>query len=240
MQLLHLMEVLKIKSDFVSSVSHEFKTPLASIKALTERLLDGKVKNPKRMKQYFSIISQDTDRLTRLVGNVLSFSRIEEGKREYYFEETNTTQWLHQTIEVYNNERIPKDVKIKSQIADHLPQLKIDRNALAQAIHNLLDNAIKFSLEKKEVDVVVKKDEKNLIIRVIDHGIGIPQAELNKIFEKFYQGKNAVRHSVKGTGLGLTLVKHAVEAHGGKVAVESKIGNGSTFSLLLPIENKTE
>ena len=236
----HEMEVLKIKSDFVSSVSHEFKTPLASIKALTERLLEGKVKNPERMEQYFSIISQDTDRLTRLVGNVLSFSKIEEGKREYDFEETNITQWLHQTIKVYNNERIAKDVKIKRQIADHLPQLKIDRNALAQAIHNLLDNAIKFSLEKKEINVVVKNDERNLIIQIKDYGIGMPQAELDKIFEKFYQGKNGIRHSVKGTGLGLTLVKHAVEAHGGKVAVESKIGHGSTFSLLLPIENKTE
>jgi signal transduction histidine kinase len=231
----HEMEVLKIKSDFVSSVSHEFKTPLASIRALTERLLEGKVKNRTRTEQYFSIISQDTERLTRLVGNILSFSKMEEGKKEFDFEETNISQWLNQTIEVFNREPIQKGIKIKTQIPDNLPHLKIDRNALAQAINNLLDNAIKFSSGKKEVDVIVKKSEANLIIQIKDCGIGIPQAELNKIFEKFFQGKNAVRYSLKGTGLGLTLVKHTVEAHGGKVAVESKVGHGSTFSLFLPI-----
>ncbi|MHA2054252.1 MAG: ATP-binding protein [Candidatus Hodarchaeales archaeon] len=234
----HEMEVLKIKSDFVSSVSHEFKTPLTSIKALIERLLKGKVKNPARMKQYFSVISQDTDRLTRLVGNILSFSKIEEGKKEYDFEETDITEWLDQTIEDFRKGSMQRGIKIQTQIPDNIPHLKIDRNALAQAVNNLLDNAIKFSLVKNEVNVIIKRDENHLIIKVKDYGIGIPQAELDKIFEKFYQGKNAIRYSVRGTGLGLTLVKHSVETHGGSISVESKVGQGSTFSLFLPIKCK--
>ena len=236
----HEMDVLKIKSDFVSSVSHEFKTPLTSIKALTERLLEGKVKNPAKMKQYFSVISQDTDRLTRLVGNILSFSKIEEGKKEYDFDKTDITQWLDQTIEDFRKGSIQRGIKIHTQIPDNIPHFKIDRNALAQAINNLLDNAIKFSSNKNEVDIIVKRDENNLIIKVKDYGIGIPQAELDKIFEKFYQGRNAIRYSVRGTGLGLTLVKHIVEAHGGSISVESKVGQGSTFSLFLPIKSKTK
>ena len=232
----HEMEILKIKTDFVSSVSHEFKTPLASIKALTERLLDGKVKNSQRMQQYFSVISQDTNKLTRLVGNILSFSKIEEGKKEYDFEETDITQWLNNTVEDCKKERIQAGIKIRTEIADNIPHLKIDKNELSQVINNLLDNAIKFSTNKSEINVIVIRKENDLIIQVIDYGIGIPQDELNKIFEKFYQGGNANRYSVKGTGLGLTLVKHTVEAHGGKISVESKVGQGSTFSIFLPIK----
>jgi signal transduction histidine kinase len=165
---------------------------------------------------------------------------MEEGKKEYEFEQTNIAPWLHQTIDVFSRECIQKGIKIKSQIPDHLPRIKIDRNALAQSITNLLDNAVKFSSEKKEVHVIVIKQRSNLVIQVKDHGIGIPREDLNKIFEKFYQGKNALKYSVKGTGLGLTLVKHTVEAHGGKVTVESQVGHGSTFSLILPIENRTD
>jgi signal transduction histidine kinase len=233
----HELEILKIKSDFVSSVSHEFKTPLTSIKALTERLLDDKVKNPTKMKQYFSVISQDTDRLTRLVQNVLDFSKIEEGKREYNLSKTNVAEWLGQTIKNFKKENVQRKVKIETQIPKNIPPLNIDKNAMAQAVINLLDNAIKFSPNNSEIEVIVEKQENKLIIKIKDHGMGIPQKELNKIFDKFYQGTNSIRYSVKGTGLGLTLVKHTVEAHGGKISVESKEDRGSTFSVILPIKN---
>jgi len=233
----HEMEVLKIKSDFVSSVSHEFKTPLTSIKALTERLLQGKVKNPVKMRQYFSVISQDTDRLTRLVGNILDFSKIEEGKKEYDFEETDIVLWLDKTLQNFKKENMQRVIEIKTLLANNIPPLKIDKNALTQVIYNLLDNALKFSGQKKEVQVIIVREVNNLIIKVSDNGIGIHQNELEKIFEKFYQGRNAIKYSAKGTGLGLTLVKHIVEAHGGDITVESKLGHGSTFSMVLPIKN---
>ncbi len=236
----HEMEILKIKSDFVSSVSHEFKTPLTSIQALTERLREGKVKNPEKMQQYFSVISQDTDKLIRLVGNILNFSKIEEGKIAYEFVETEISQWLPQIVDNFKKENMQREIKINTKIPAKIPSIKIDKNALSQAIYNLLDNAIKFSAEKKGVAVIVKREKEYLVIKVKDDGIGIPRSEWDKIFEKFYQGKNAIKYSPRGTGLGLTLVRNTAEAHGGKISVESNEGQGSTFSLILPIDNKTE
>ena len=236
----HEMEVLKIKSDFVSSVSHEFKTPLSSIKALTERLSEGKVKDQDKIKQYYSVITQDTDKLSRLVGNILDFAKIEEGKMKYVFEETNIEEWLDQTIKYFRKENLQREITIHTLITADIPYLRIDKNALAQAVNNLLDNAIRSSTKKNEVEVIVKRDENHLKIEVKDYGIGIPHDELDRIFEKFYQGSNAIRLSTKGTGLGLTLVKHNIEAHGGEIYVESKLGLGSTFTISLPIKRKTE
>ncbi|GAG54042.1 unnamed protein product, partial [marine sediment metagenome] len=222
----------------VSSVSHEFKTPLTSIKALAERLQEGKVKDTSKAEQYFSVISQDTEKLIRLVKNILDFSKIEEGKKEYEFEDTDVGQLVAQQLENFRKGELQKDLKIHAQIPKDIPHLFVDGDTLSQAIINLLDNASKFSPDKKEIYVSVKKDEENVIIEVDDRGIGIHQDELNKIFDKFYQGKNTLRQIVKGTGLGLTLVKHTVEAHGGRISVESKIGQGSTFSLIFPIKGK--
>ncbi|MFW6139784.1 MAG: ATP-binding protein [Acidobacteriota bacterium] len=229
------MAVLKLKSDFVSSVSHEFKSPLTSIKALAERLRDGKVTDSDRMKSYFSVITQDVDRLTRLVRNILDFSKIEEGKKEYEFVETDVAQLVTQNIENFKREEIAKGVKITTRIPKNIPHLEIDEQALSQALNNLLDNAVKFSPDRKEVEVTLKKEGTNVILEVKDRGIGISSNELDKIFDKFYQGRHEVSQSAKGTGLGLTLVKHTVEAHKGRMEVKSRKGEGSTFSIILPI-----
>jgi signal transduction histidine kinase len=234
----HEVEILKIKSDFVSSVSHEFKTPLTSIKALAERLKEGKVKDQSKAEQYFSVISQDTEKLTRLVKNILDFSKTEEGKKEYEFTETDVAQFIAQQIENFRKNEIQSGAKIHAHIPKNIPHLFVDRDALSQAIINLLDNASKFSPDKKEIYVNLKTDAENVIVEVKDQGIGIPHDEINKIFDKFYQGKSTLRHSVTGTGLGLTLARHIVEAHGGRISVESKVGQGSTFSLIFSIKGK--
>lgn len=233
----HEMEILKIKSDFVSSVSHEFKTPLTSIKALVERLQEGKVKDPTKMDQYFSVISHDADKLTRLVKNILDFSKIEEGKREYEFVNTDVDKLVDQQVEAFQKE-IQEEIKINTHIEKDIPSLSIDRDALSQALNNLLDNAAKFSPAGKDIVVSIRKEAENVIIDIKDKGIGIPQEEMDKIFDKFYQGQNALKQSLKGTGLGLTLVKHTVEAHEGRISVKSKVGQGSTFSLIFPIKKK--
>ena len=232
------MTVLKLKSDFVSSVSHEFKSPLTSIKALTDRLQEGKVKDSEKMKQYFSLITQDVDRLTRLVRNVLDFSKIEEGKKEYEFVETDVAQLVTERVEDFKKEEFSKGLKIQAQISENIPCIGIDKEALSQVLNNLLDNAVKFSPDRKDITVNVRKDNTNVFIEVKDRGIGIPPHELNKIFDKFYQGRSTLRQSVKGTGLGLALVKHTVKAHGGRIAVNSQIGEGSTFYISLPIQKK--
>lgn len=234
----HEMEILKIKSDFVSSISHEFKTPLTSIKALTERLQEGKVKDAAKLQEYFSVISHDTDKLTRLVRNILDFSKIEEGKKEYDFVETDLAQLVAQQLENFKKDKLQREINVQAEIAENLPRLSVDQDALSQAFGNLLDNAVKFSRDLKEIGIVVKKDEENVIIEVQDKGIGVSQNELDKIFDKFYRGKNAVRQSVEGAGLGLTLVKHIVEAHGGRISVESKLGEGATFSLIIPFRRQ--
>lgn len=238
--ILHEMDVLKLKSEFVSSVSHEFKTPITSIKALTERLLDEKVKDPARMKEYYSVILGDADNLSRLVGNFLDFAKIEDGKKQYDFEKTDIKQWMSPIITNVKNEWHQKGLELNSRISDDIPHMAIDKNAMNLVINNLLDNAIKFSSGKIVVEVIVERDEKNLYLKVSDNGIGIHKEDLNRIFEKFYRGKNAPGHISTGTGLGLTLVRQIIEAHGGEVSVESKVGSGSTFTIILPIRNNIE
>jgi len=228
------MEILKIKSHFVSSVSHEFKTPLTSIKALVERLQDGKVKDDARMNQYFSVIAQDTDKLTKLVTNLLDFSRIEEGKKEYEFVKTDVGPLVVELVEDFQRHETQNDLDIHIQVQEDLPPLDVDREAFCQALQNLLGNAVKFSPGKKDVSVRVGAEGQGVIIEVEDQGIGIPSDEIDKIFERFYQGRSSLLGKVKGTGLGLTLVKHIVDSHGGQVTVRSSVGQGSTFSLVLP------
>jgi signal transduction histidine kinase/tetratricopeptide (TPR) repeat protein len=232
------MEVLKVKSDFVSSVSHELKTPLTSIKALIERLKEGKVKGSDIMMEYFSLISNDTEKLTRLVKNILDFSKIEEGKMEYEFEETDIPALVRQELEAFQQDEIYRDVKMRVHIAENVPPIQTDSSALARAFCNLLNNAVKFSPENPDISVGVIFEKGNIIISVKDKGIGIPEDEIDKIFDKFYQGKNSHELTVKGTGLGLTLVKHIAEAHEGWVSVKSKQGAGSTFSLILPYQQR--
>jgi len=230
-------EVIGMKSDFVSSVSHELKTLLINDTAPTERLLEGKVKSPQKMHQYFSLIDHDANKLTRLVKNILDFSKIEAGKIEYSFEATDVSAWLDETIDSFINDHIHDQIEIRKHFDPDVPSTAIDHDALSQCLNNLLDNAIKFSPNSKSVDVYLQKESEFVIIRVQDYGMGIPKKDLDRIFDRFFQGTPSGRQSVKGTGLGLALVRHAIEAHGGRVSVESSPGQGSIFTIFLPIVN---
>jgi signal transduction histidine kinase len=233
----HEMEILKIKSDFVSSVSHEFKTPLTSMKSLTERMEKGKVIQPAKMKQYISIISRDIDKLIRLVSNILNFSKIEAGKKLYKMEKTDITTWLTKAITTYKKESIDNELNIHVQIANNIPAIHIDKDAMEQAIFNLLDNAIKFSPGTMKAEVTLERNHNAVIIKIKDQGLGIEDDEKDKIFEKFYRGNEAVKYSIKGTGLGLALVKYTVEAHNGHIDVESERGWNTVFTITLPISD---
>jgi len=231
----HEMEILKIKSDFVSTVSHEFKTPLTSMKSLTERLEEGKVTEPVKMKQYISIIASDIDRLIHLVNNILTFAKIEEGKKIYKKEKTDIAIWLKEVITNYEKESIESGLTVNVQYGNNLPAIHIDREAMTHAIFNLLDNAVKFSRDKKEAEVTAERKNHSVIIKVKDKGIGIENDERDKIFEKFFRGKSAVKYLIKGTGLGLTLVKYTVEAHDGNIDVGSETGWSTVFTITLPV-----
>lgn len=234
----HEMDVLRLKSDFVASVSHEFKTPLTSMRTLLERLRGGKVTDARRMNEYFSLISRNTDQLNRLVKNLLDFSKIEEGKREYRFAPTDIAELVCAQVAEFERDELDTGIEVRLRTDPDIPRIPVDGEAVSQAVANLLDNAVKFSSGKKTVDVHVGRCEAHVFIEVADKGIGIPQDELGRVFEKFYQGKNAAKQSARGTGLGLTLVKHTIEAHGGEVSVVSRVGEGSTFRLAFPIAGK--
>jgi signal transduction histidine kinase len=233
----HEMEVLKIKSDFVSAVSHEFKTPLTSIKALMERLVEGKVRDPEKLDQYFSIIAGDTEKLSRLVNNLLDFSKIEEGKKQYDFSETDVVRIATEQVQSFRKEQGIAGPEIRLEIAGEIPLLRADADALSRALGNLLSNAVKFTPPGKTIRVGLSSDGENVLLEVEDEGIGIHPDEIGKVFDKFFQGRNALRQSVRGTGLGLTLVKHIVESHGGRIVSESRLGRGSKFSMNFPIKS---
>jgi signal transduction histidine kinase len=236
----HERELLKLKSGFVSSVSHEFKTPITSIKALTERLLEDTVIDPERMRDYHSVISRDAEHLNHLVGNILDFSAMEEGKKQYHFEETDFRQWLEDTINDFFSRTPDRKFTFRNTGTGSRIPVRMDTDDMKLAINNLLDNAVKFSSEDSEITVILEKQDKHLLLKVIDEGIGIPRKEQERIFEKFYRVQPASDHSVTGTGLGLTLVKQIVEAHGGEVLVDSEPGKGTIMNILLPVVTSSE
>jgi signal transduction histidine kinase len=173
-----------------------------------------------------------------LVKNILDFSKIEEGKKEYEFAGTDIPLLVKNQLESFRQDEVNKDVKLSVRIAEDIPVIQADGDALARAFSNLLNNAVKFSREDPVLSVDVCCEENHVKISVKDRGIGISAGEIDRIFDKFYQGRNAQSLTVTGTGLGLTLVRHIAEAHGGRVEALSESGRGSTFSLFLPVERK--
>ena len=228
--------LLNLKSEFIASVSHEFKTPLTVMGAILERLLSNEVQDPKKVKEYYRTLSHDSERLKRLVKNVLDFTKIEDGKREYRLMATDIARLVRQAVDHFEKENELTGFKVEARIDENLPPVLADEEALNQALHNILDNAAKFSRREKKIDVAVIRRPDSVEIAVEDRGIGIPENEQKKIFEKFYRGKQASYLSPTGTGLGLTLAKHILDAHGGKVTIRSQPGKGTRVGLILPLE----
>jgi signal transduction histidine kinase/tetratricopeptide (TPR) repeat protein len=233
--IIHEVNLINLKSEFIASVSHEFKTPLTSIGGIIERFLDGEVKNPDKAKEYYRILSHDSERLKRLVKNVLDFTKIDEGKREYELASTDVVELVRREVESFEKENKSDGFKVGIEIDDNIPPVFADEEAMSQALRNILDNAAKFSGQEKKINIQIFRKENSVEIAVQDRGIGIPDNEQKRIFEKFYRGKQASSVSPTGTGLGLTLVKHIMDAHRGNIIVQSQPGEGSRVSLILPI-----
>ncbi len=232
------MKLSQMKADFVSNVSHELRTPLASIRVFGEFLKLGRVKEPDKTREYGEYIETESRRLTQLINNILDFSKIESGLKTYQFEQTDVEHVVTDTLKTFEvmMEQNGFTVNLEKP-RQPLPQVVIDPDAIAQAFINLLDNAVKYSGDAKEIDVKLAEQSGFVTISVKDRGVGIASAEREKVFEKFYRVGNVLVHDVKGSGLGLSIVKHIVEAHHGKVAVESEPGRGSTFIIHLPAGN---
>ena len=230
------LALAKLKSDFVSNVSHELRTPLALIRLYAETLELGRISSPGKHQEYYEIIRKESERLTSLINNILDFSRIESGKKEYSFRETDVADLVRSTLESYRFEIEQNGFQFEEKIDNDVPQLWMDREAIARSLLNLVNNAVKYSGTEKYLGVHLYRHNGSVHLEVVDHGIGIPAKEQVKIFEKFYRVGDPVVHNTKGSGLGLSLVRHIVQAHGGKVAVESEPGQGSKFIISLPVK----
>jgi signal transduction histidine kinase len=230
------LALAKLKSDFVSNVSHELRTPLALIRLYAETLELGRISNPEKRQEYYEIIRKESERLTSLINNILDFSRIESGKKEYSFRETDVADLVRGTLESYRFEIEQSGFQFEQKIDSNLPQVWVDREAIARSLLNLVNNAVKYSATEKYLGVNLYQHNGGVNLEVVDHGIGIPVKEQPKIFEKFYRVCDPLVHNTKGSGLGLSLVRHVVQAHGGEVAVESEPGHGSKFIITLPVQ----
>src|SRR5947199_4567063 len=195
----------------------------------------GRLTSPEKYQEYYRIIRKESERLTSLINNILDFSRIEAGRKEYDFRETDMKELVHNTLDSYRYQLEQGGFQFEEKI-DEVPQMRVDREAMARSLLNLVNNALKYSQDRKFVGVNLYRDNGALKLEVVDHGIGIPSEEQQKIFEKFYRVGDPLVHNTKGSGLGLSLVRHIVQAHGGDILVDSTPGSGSKFTITLPLQ----
>jgi two-component system phosphate regulon sensor histidine kinase PhoR len=231
------MELVRLKSDFVSNVSHELRTPLSLIRMFAETLEMGRLTSEEKKREYYATILQETERLTRLVNNILNFSRMEAGKKEYHFEQTGVNDVVSGVLETYQLRLQTEGFIPIVELDSGLPPLNADKEAMSEAIINIIDNAIKYSDKEKFIRICTGKSAHGIFIEIEDHGIGISPSHHEKIFETFYRVSSGLVHNAKGSGLGLTLVRHIMDAHDGKINLKSFPGEGSTFRLEFPLDH---
>ena len=233
------MRLSQMKTDFVSNVSHELRTPLASIRVFGEFLKMGRVSEEEKIREYGEYIETESRRLTQLVNNILDFSRIESGRKTYDFEQVSPTALVHNTLKSFDIQLKQRGFSVRLKEPERpLPTVFVDSEAIAQALINLLDNAVKYSGEAHEIELGLERQNGFVAIYVRDHGIGLSREDQRKVFDKFYRVCTGLVHETRGSGLGLSLVKHIVEAHRGRVTVESEPGRGSTFTIHLPVKER--
>jgi signal transduction histidine kinase len=234
------MNLARQKSDFVANVSHELRTPLALIRLYAETLELGRLSAKEKYQEYFRIIREESERLTALINNILDFSRIDAGRKEYEFQETNLGELVHSTLDSYRFQIQQNGFGFEENISPDIPPVNVDREAIARSLLNLVNNALKYSRDQKHIAVKLYRSNGSVKLEVQDRGIGIAPNEQEKIFEKFYRCGDPLVHDVKGSGLGLSLVRHIVRAHGGDVLVESVPDKGSKFTIALPLVLTTQ
>ena len=229
------IELVQVKSSFVSNVTHELKTPIAVIKLAVETLEMRRFRNPEEEEKYLRTILKESDRLTRLVDNILDFSRLESGQRALRLAEVRIDDLVSTALESFRLRLEDEGFHWEVDIPAGLPSIRADVIALQHCLLNLLDNAVKYSRDRKEIRITARSRDGMVSVAVSDRGIGIAAEDLPRIFEKFVRVETGLVHTVKGAGLGLSLVDQIVRAHHGRVEVASTPGEGSIFTMLLPV-----
>jgi signal transduction histidine kinase len=236
--LYHEARLSRLKTDFVSLVSHELRTPLTSIRMFIETLALGRVKEEAQIKEILAMLSRETERLSAMIERVLDWSRIESGRKSYRRERWHPRDVVSAAVEAFRAQRLNEALDLTCQVPEALPAVQVDRDAVAGALLNLLQNAYKYSGQGQDrrISVRARQEPRRVAIDVEDNGMGIAPRDRKRIFDRFYRVDNLLTRKTEGTGLGLAIARRIVEAHGGSIAVQSDVGKGSTFTIRLPAE----
>jgi len=230
-----LRRLERVRQDFVANVSHEFKTPLTAIQGFAETLLGGALEDPRSNRRFLEIIREHAVRLARLTDDLLKLARIEAGKLDVQFSPVSVAELVERCAETTVLKASRKQIVLEIDVPAELPAVRGDAMLLREVLQNLLDNAIQYTPEGGRIRVTATAGEREVILTVVDTGIGIPLADQERIFERFYRVDAARSREAGGTGLGLSIAKHIVETHGGRLWVKSEVGHGSAFSFSIPL-----
>ena len=230
-----LRRLERVRQDFVANVSHEFRTPLTAIQGFAETLLSGALDDPANRRRFVEIIREHATRLARLTEDLLKLSRIEAGQLKLEFRPVSVMQLIESCVETAHFKAVPRQLALSVHLPDELPAVRGDSNSLQEVLQNLLDNALQYTPAGGKIDVSASCSDGRVIVTVADTGIGIPQVEQERIFERFYRVDAARSREAGGTGLGLSIARHIMEAHGGRLWVESAVGEGSRFHFSIPV-----
>jgi two-component system phosphate regulon sensor histidine kinase PhoR len=232
-----LRRLERVRQDFVANVSHEFKTPLTAIQGFAETLLGGALEDPKNNRRFLEIMRDHANRLARLTDDLLKLARIEAGKLELEFSPVGVIEFIERCAETALMKASRKQITLDIEIPPGLPPVRGDASLLRDVLQNLVDNAIQYTPPGGRICVSARVNSKEMVIEVADTGIGIPLVDQERIFERFYRVDAARSREAGGTGLGLSIAKHIIDAHDGRLWVESTVGEGSRFSFSIPLAN---
>jgi len=230
-----LRRLERVRRDFVANVSHEFKTPLTAIQGFAETLLGGALEDEKNRRRFLEILLEHSRRLARLTDDLLELSQIEAERFELEIRPFQVNELLESCMETTRLRAVEKRLALSVECAPGLPPIAGDRRRLGVVLQNLVDNAVQYTPSGGRIKVLARCEDNEVLLTVSDTGIGIPKAEQARIFERFYRVDTARSREAGGTGLGLAIAKHIVEAHGGRIWVESELGQGSSFHFNVPI-----
>ncbi|MBF0252461.1 MAG: hypothetical protein HQL29_01465 [Candidatus Omnitrophica bacterium] len=234
--IINTVKTRKMREDFVSSITHDLKIPIAAIMAATEMLVDGMFKDKERRLRYYGIIEEEAKRLNTYVSKILEFTRNPKIKKKYLFEERDIVPVVEKAINIYKRDGLADNLTITLEREENLPLVSFDEEAFVQVMINLISNADKYSLKEKRIEISISAIADKIEIKVKDHGMGIKPEDAKMVFKDFFRAESAVENNIPGAGLGLTFVKRVIEVHKGTITVESAVGKGSTFIVQLPID----
>jgi two-component system sensor histidine kinase ResE len=225
----------KEREDTFGDIAHQLYSPLTSMKVLTDRLADGKVKDPDTVQEYYRIIASATEEFGRMVDDILNLKRIEIGAFDLWKREMSVTDMIEKVVRLFRFSATAKDIEIEMALDHNVEYIQVDPDKMMSALQTLLQNAVHFSEKGAKVTISTFDDQEALYISVQDEGYGIPEDELPHIFEKYFRGRIAAEKVIDGVGIGLTIAEHIVALHGGSISVESKLEEGSNFTIRLPL-----